>query len=194
MTYDPGIDGPPGASQGLGAIPTSVQGVIRTLRGKRGSSATLDYNFTYVANFTSIPQNTEASVTIQTDAGSDFVIKAVGFYPFLSAATTPTGYVANAGLVPTPSQATAAEAALIGQYVHTTLRYQVTNRPFMNNAIRGSMFASLPGQILWLPDWIYVSGNDGLLVRVANLIPALTGQASPQMDAQVCFMGLRSTR
>lgn len=176
------------------ALSPTLRETLNRLGGTLGNSQTKDYVKWYGCNFTAVAAGAVGQTQpIKIDAGLNFVAKAIFLDININSGVTITGLPAGfrPGIVPVPAQVPAADAALWGQGQHFTVSFQSSSRPYMNVPIRASQFMASRDRLFWLPDWLYLAGNDQLNVTLINNLPVLTGSGANQaVDAQFALVGL----
>ncbi len=143
--------------------------------------------FQYVAQWTSLAQNNETTQDVRIDAGSDFIIQGLMATAWFSSGSEPTGADPKQLLYrDAASQATQLTSGSLG---HLTFKLQVTDYIFQNIAIPLNLIAGTAERPFMLPTSIIVPRNDSIQASLKNNLPALTGSATPAIDAYVVFVG-----
>lgn len=173
--------------RGLGQAGDLAEQTIRDLGG--GQVLTEAYYFQYQYIFTNIPFGQSQTRTNSVEVGSYFLCTELALSARFNAATTPTGLAARAKLLRnvTTLPGTPAILADIG-YVKVNLTQ--SNRPWFQAPLWADICTGDPSAPMLLPKPIVVSGNTQINATLTNDLPALTGAATPAIDAMMTLGGI----
>lgn len=173
-----------------------LQQALDQLGGRVGQDLSQNFFFMYGANFTNIAQNATQAQPIRINAGMDFVCQAFLLSANFNSANTPTGMPPQAKLARHVNFAMPA-AAPLSQYAHlgqVLVQVGTNNRQYQNTPMRADLCTCDFGEIVLLPTFIYISAMDSVNVQLTNNVPALTGAATPGIDAQFALLGMNCQR
>lgn len=183
----------PALDYDVGAINPRARRVLDRLGTKADSSMTTDYHFCYSGLVTGVAQGSSGQIQIKIDGGVDFVAKQVMMVANLNAAATVTGLVPRCPLLRRVGWDFAAVAStlLVPLLTHTRIQIQSNQRPWFNIPMRSDLYTGDMADPAWLPDEVFIAGNDTVLIDCFNDLPDLTGDAAPAVDFFVGLVGIK---
>lgn len=171
---------------------------LQRLGGSTGGSMTRDYYFVYSLFIPAVAVGGNGKAdSLRIDAGVDFMCKQIQVSANLTpvAANTPAGYAQGHKLLRWMEVDAAAANGLVGVGLHQT-RIQIASndRPWFNIPARLDLVSGDTNQPGWMPDPVFLAGNDNLLVTCFNDLPNLTGPITPTVDFFISLVGVKMSR
>lgn len=174
--------------QGLGQAASGLaQTVIAELGG--GNVLTNSFFYQYVFDFDAIAQGGSQTVSKSIDRGSGFIVTEIGLSANYNAINTPTGLAERAKLL---RQVTTLPGtpAILADVSYVRISVTQTDRQWYESPIRADLGSGDVAAPLILPAPIWISERTTINVTIFNDLPALTGAATPAIDAQYVLGGI----
>jgi len=172
-----------------------LRDALTNLGGSVGSSLTDNWAFCYVTDFLNVPFGGTQQSTLRVEAGVDFLVQAIMARFNFNANTTPTGYPPRAPIMREIRDAlVTATPENYATLDHVLVQITTIDRQWFSGAARASLVTSDPASLMFLPTPVLIAGNDSIITQITNNLPALTGAATPAIDGEVVYMGIRMSR
>lgn len=190
-----GVELPVRRGTGLGESPAERNAAMAVNELGGGVVLTNDFSFAYPFVFTGIQQGQTLQDSNTIDQGSDFLVREIACTARFNSSTTPTGLTANAKLIRQPQIAGYAAGELIQADIGMlSVQVSQTNRPWYYDFIPLDQVSGDAANPYVLPTPIWISNKTTVNVSIRNNVPALTGQATPQIDVVYTLIGTYMSR
>lgn len=147
-----------------------------------------EFFYKYGVHIASIAQGANSPGSININAANDFVVRQIAISVVYSTGSAPTGATENEKLYrDAPALATQLTSGHLGM---VELLIQTANRPWANIPCPADIFCGDAASPYYLPDPVYLSGNDTINVTAYNKLPtSVGGAASPLINVRLWFIG-----